>query len=473
MTKQSNETYYGKCWTAMSRRLAVAAVTVALAAGSWCAAQDQETVLHTFTGIEGGSSEDPGGGLTFNASGDLFGTTSTGGIGEFADGTVFELTLSAGGGFAFQTIHQFSQSTGDGSNPGSAVVFDAKGNLYGTTPNGGNGCGIVYELSPPTAPGGAWTETFLHKFDSDGDDGCNPSGRLIFDKAGDLFGGTFNGGGGLTNLFCRNGCGTTYKLHLANGVWTEKVLHRFTGAGTDGQSPSGGLAFDKANNLWGATAFGGAGNSSNCGDPNGGVGLCGTVFELTPNASGTWTESTLYSFVDASTGWNPFSGVILDEAGDLVGTTENGGTALQGTVFEITPEGGGQVTERLIHEFDGETDGTFPQTGLTLGAAGNLYGVVDDGGGTRFVCTENSGGGCGIVYELTPSSDGTWTETILYTFLGGADGAIPADDTLAFGANGDIFGSAGAGGDFNVSQTACSDFSNVPGGCGVLFELKP
>jgi hypothetical protein len=95
------------------------------------------------------------------------------------------------------------------------------------------------------------------------------------------------------------------------------------------------------------------------------------------------------------------------------------------------------------------------------------------GGGTAFVCTENSGGGCGIVYKLTPSSDGTWAETILYTFLGGADGAIPEDDTLAFGANGDIFGSAGAGGDFNVNQTGCSDFSNVPGGCGVLFELKP
>jgi uncharacterized repeat protein (TIGR03803 family) len=228
MMKTSNVMYYARCWTAMSKGLVVAAVTVALAAGSWCAAQDQETVFHTFTGVEGGSSEDPNSGLTFNASGDLFGTTSTGGVGEFADGTVFELTPKAGGGFTFKTIHQFSQATGDGSNPGSAVVFDAEGNLYGTTPNGGNGCGIVYELSPPTATGEPWTETFLHKFDSDGGDGCNPSGRLIFNKAGDLFGGTYNGGGGLSNLFCANGCGTTYRLHLANGEWTETVLHRFT-----------------------------------------------------------------------------------------------------------------------------------------------------------------------------------------------------------------------------------------------------
>src|SRR5580700_1014592 len=155
--------YYGKCWTAMNKGLAVAGVAVALAAGAWCAAQDQETVLHTFTGDEGCCSGDPNSVLTFNASGDLFGTTMTGGVGEFADGTVFEMTPKGAGGFALKTIHQFSQATGDGSNPSSAVVFDAKGNLYGTTPNGGNGCGIVYELSPPTTPGGVWTETFVHK----------------------------------------------------------------------------------------------------------------------------------------------------------------------------------------------------------------------------------------------------------------------------------------------------------------------
>jgi hypothetical protein len=158
-------------------------------------------------------------------------------------------------------------------------------------------------------------------------------------------------------------------------------------------SPSGGVAFDKAGNLWGSTVFGGAGDSSTCGDPNGGLGLSATVFELTPNANHTvWTESTLYSFVDASTGWNPFSGVILDQAGDLVGTTENGGIALQGTVFEITPFGGGQVTESLIHQFAGEAGGAFPANGLTLGAAGSLYGVVSQGGGNggENICTEDS-----------------------------------------------------------------------------------
>ena len=283
-------------------------------------------------------------------------------------------------------------------------------------------------LPPPRVE--PWTETFLHKFDSNGDDGCNPSGHLIFDKAGDLFGVTFNGGGasGIFETLCSNGCGTAYKLHLANGAWTQTILHHFTGEGTpDGVSPTGGLAFDKAGNLWGTTVFGGAGDSSTCGDPNGGLGLCGTVFELTPNANGTvWTESTLYSFVDASTGWNPFSGVILDAAGNLVGTTENGGIALQGTVFEDNPlKVAGKSTESLIHQFDGEADGAFPANGLTLGAEGSLYGVVSQGGGIGGVnvCTEDSDESCGIVYKLTPGSDGTWTETILYTFKGGADGA--------------------------------------------------
>jgi hypothetical protein len=460
---------YGKCLTVTSKALQMAAVIMGFAVSSVCAAQ--ETVLHTFNGVSGSGGSFPTGGLVFDANENLFGTTSAGGTGEFADGTVFKMSPDASGGFRFQTIHQFSQATGDGSDPGSSVVFDAAGNLYGATPNGGNGCGIVYELSPPAIEGGAWTETILHKFHRNGSDGCNPSGRLIFDKAGDLFGGTYLGGGGVTNLlFCSNGCGTTYKLHLADGVWTETVLHRFTGKGTDGENPSGSLAFDAAGNLWGATAFGGAGDSSTCGDPNGGPGQCGMVFELSPNVDGSWTESTQYSFKDATTGWNPFSGVIADKAGNLVGTTENGGSALQGTVFQITPEGNGTVKERLIHEFAGEADGSFPQSGLTLGAEGALYGTGYTGGGTAFVCKKDSGGGCGIVYKLTPNSDGSaWTETILYTFLGGTDGAIPSDDLLAVDASGDVFGSASDGGDFNVKKTGCP--GNLPGGCGVVFEV--
>jgi hypothetical protein len=141
---------YGKCLTAVSKSLAVAIITMGLAAGSLCAGQ--EAVLHTFVNKADGNS--PGGGLTFDTKGNLFGTTSVGGTGEFADGTAFELTPKASGGFTFHTIHQFSAATGDGASPGSAFILDANGNLYGVTPNGGNGCGIVYELSPPRVESG-------------------------------------------------------------------------------------------------------------------------------------------------------------------------------------------------------------------------------------------------------------------------------------------------------------------------------
>jgi uncharacterized repeat protein (TIGR03803 family) len=163
--------------------------------------------------------------------------------------------------------------------------------------------------------------------------------------------------------------------------------------------------------------------------------------------------------------------VIADQAGNLVGTTENGGSARDGTVFQITPKGNGNVEESLIHEFVGAADGSFPQSGLTLGAAGTLYGTAYVGGGTAFTCTKDSGGGCGIVFKLTPSSDGsTWTETILYTFLRGSDGAIPLNDTFALDANGDVFGSASSGGDFDFKKTGCP--GNLPGGCGVAFEVQ-
>src|SRR5579863_1100325 len=203
---------YGKCWTAMSKGLAMAAVAMGLATSSLCAAQ--ETVLHTFINKSDGSF--PFSGLTFDAKGNLYGTTDTGGSPEFGDGTVFKLTLNSSGEFTFQTIHAFSQAKGDGGNPAGSVVFDAAGNLYGTTSNGGNGtgCGIVYELSPP-ATGGQWRETILHKFNGGqqpNNDGYNSSGLLVLDQAGNLYGATASGGGGVNNIFCNHGCGTVFKM---------------------------------------------------------------------------------------------------------------------------------------------------------------------------------------------------------------------------------------------------------------------
>ena len=459
---------YGRWWTAISKAFVLAAVTVGLAASSL--AVGSETVLHTF--VNAGDGSLPFGGLTLDAKGNLYGTTDTGGLPEFGDGTVYQLKPDASGGFAFKTIHVFSQRTGDGGNPAGSVVFDQAGNLYGTTSNGGVGCGIVYELSPPTT-GGTWKETILHKFQGN-KDGCNSSGVVILDEAGDLFGATASGGGGLNNTFCNNGCGTVFELtKLANGKFTEKVIHRFTGENADGRNPLGGLVFDKSGNLWGTTQVGGHSESSAC---SGASRLCGTVFELTPNANGTWTESTLFSFTGSTTGTNPVTNLVIDQEGSLYGTTVNGGPSLEGLVFKLTPEGNGKVTESIVHDFGSGgccTDGVHPFNGLTIDAGGNLYGTVQGGGGTTNACT---GGfvdvGCGVVYKLTPNaSKTTWKETILYAFFGSSDGATPLDDHVAVDANGNVFGSAASGGDFDFNKTHC--VGNLPGGCGVVFEVKP
>jgi uncharacterized repeat protein (TIGR03803 family) len=455
---------YIKCLAALSKCCAVAAVTMGLAASSFGAGQ--ETVLHTFVNRSDGNS--PFSGLTIDAKGNLYGTTDTGGTGEFADGTVFELTPKASGGFTFKTIHGFSQANADGGNPAGSVVLDAAGNIYGTTSNGGSaGCGIVYQLS--RTKGGTWKETILHNFEGNRD-GCSSSGFVILDEAGDLFGATASGGGGVNNTFCNHGCGTVFELtKAANGTFTEKVIHRFTGENEDGRNPLGGLVFDKSGNLWGTTQVGGHSHSSTCG----GADVCGTVFELTPNANGTWTESTLFSFSDNATGFNPVTNLVIDDDGNLYGTTVNGGPSLEGLVFKLTPDGNGKITESIVHDFGSGgccTDGVHPFNGLTIDAAGNLYGAVQGGGGTTTVCT---GGfvdtGCGIVFKLTPNaSKTTWEETILYAFFGESDGANPLDDHVAVDANGNVFGSASAGGDFNAGCPG-----NLPGGCGVVFEVKP
>jgi uncharacterized repeat protein (TIGR03803 family) len=218
---------------------------------------------------------------------------------------------------------------------------------------------------------------------------------------------------------------------LANGQFTEKVIHRFTGENADGRNPLGGLVFDKSGNLWGTTQVGGQSESAAC---SGVQHLCGTVFELTPNANGTWTESTLFSFTGSTTGTNPVTNLVIDQEGNLYGTTVNGGPSLEGLVFKLTPEGNGKVTESIVHDFGSGgccTDGVHPFNGLTIDAAGNLYGAVQGGGGTTTVCT---GGdvpvGCGIVYKLMPNaSKTTWEKTFLPSSVR-AMGPLPWTTTL-------------------------------------------
>jgi uncharacterized repeat protein (TIGR03803 family) len=237
------------------------------------------------------------------------------------------------------------------------VVFDATGNLYGTTFYGGAyGDGTVFRLAP--GKNGDWTEKLLHNFDFNGEDGFSPRAGVIFDNSGKLYGTTVLGGAGDGTVF--------EETHGKNDSWTENVLHSFTGE-TDGGLANAPLVFDSSGSLYSTTVAGGS---------NG----LGNVFKLTRNAKGKWALTTLYSF-DNVDGVYPEGGVIFDSTGNLYGTTYEGGAYnSSGTVFKLTPGGGGTWKETVVHSFGNGTDGSTPDAGLIMDASGNLYGTTNAGG---------------------------------------------------------------------------------------------
>lgn len=341
-----------------------------VAGGGWT-----ETVLHNFQGSDGGS---PGrnGGLIFDAAGDLYGLANEGGT--YGYGTVFELTPSAGG-WTTTVLHNFSYGGKDGYSPVGSLIFDAAGNLYGTTSWGGTGpctsednlvgCGTVFELSPKT--GGGWTEKVLHSF-GNGTDGTFPVAGPVFDAAGDLYGVTYEGGTGSCLRDGYSGCGIVFELlPEAGGRWTERMLHHFNL--TNGAWPVGSLIFDKAGNLYGMTNGGGAYDF-------------GTAYELMPGAKGGWVEKILHNFNQSGvSGAAPYAGLIFDAAGNLYGTTSTYGAAGSGTAFELRPTASGPWTEWVLHAFgSGPRDGVNPVDSLIFGAGGNLYGTTDAGGTSSY-----------------------------------------------------------------------------------------
>jgi uncharacterized repeat protein (TIGR03803 family) len=351
------------------------------------------------------------------------------------------IVFVVGANAATETVlYNFRLGTG-GSYPSASLVFDAAGNLYGTTGEGGvYGFGVVFELAPKS--GGGWTKRVVHNFNLHAKDGGLPYAGLIIDRAGDLYGTTAGGG----DLACSEGdgygCGVVFELTpKGNGDWTETVLYRFNGL--NGFQPIGSVAFDGAGNLYGTTAGGGAH-------------ALGTVFELMPKAGGGWTEEVLHSFNrNGNDGVGPYAGVILDQAGNLYGTTVGGGTDAIGTVFELTPKAGGGWKEKILHSFKNNgNDGSNPQASLVFDALGNLYGTTRIGGSARGCSTE----GCGTVFELTPEADGGWTEKVVHTFrFNGTDGHFPTA-SLIFDASDNLYGTTLAGGSHND---------------GTAFELSP
>ena len=332
--------------------------------------------------------------LVFDPSGNLYGTTEGGGA--YGAGTVFKLSPTASGPWTETTLYSFGGFNGDGAWPISKLVFDVKGNLYGTTARTtgyGTGNGTVFELGPRSD--GTWQEVQLHNFGGQ-NDGAVPVAGLVFDRSGNLYGAT--SGGGPVNTQCPSyTCGTIFKLSPAGGnTWNESIVHYFSGP--DGDGPDAELIFDSAGNLYGTTA-------------DGGILGYGVVFKLTPAASGVWNESVLYTFKGGATdGFFPASRLTFDSAGNLYGTTWYGGTNISqsgwssGSLYKLTLGSSGW-TESIVHFFgSGASDGWFPQSGVLIDSSGNLFGTTSNGPGVQY------GTPGGTVYEITPWEPATIIE---------------------------------------------------------------
>jgi uncharacterized repeat protein (TIGR03803 family) len=413
----------------------VAALTLVLLATVTGAIAQTEKVLHTFGSAGDGAS--PMGNLIFDTAGNLYGTTFAGGA--YGYGTVFELSPSAHG-WSEKILHSFNYFGGpDGSEPCGGLIFDAAGNLYGTTSLGGlTSYGTVFQLSHT---GKSWTEKILHNFNDI--DGSGPCSNLAFDAAGNLYGTTVAGGPSF---------GIVFELTpTETGEWKEAILSGL--GGQNGSQPMAGVTFDSAGNFYGTAQLGG-----NCGIPAG----CGVVFEMTPASHGKWKETVIHSFDifnQSGDGWNPTAGVIIDAAGNVFGTTNAGGPLNAcdgqgcGAVYELTPAGGGAWTESILHNFGNGNQGSDLIGGLVFDAAGNIFGTTAGGGAFR----------CGTVFELSPQPGGGWNEKVLFTFEL-ADGCGPRASLIVDSA-GNLYGTTLYGGQHNTCNAGTS--------CGTVFEIIP
>jgi uncharacterized repeat protein (TIGR03803 family) len=347
------------------------------------------TTLVSFNGADGAN---PHAGLIADAFGDLFGTTYQGGTNN--DGTVFEIVKTSTGYLGTpDTLVSFGGT--NGAFPYAGLIADAAGNLFGTTHGGGAyGGGTVFEIVN-TGSGFAGTPTTLVRFD--GTDGANPEAGLIADAAGDLFGTTYQGG---TNV------GTVFEVAKTTNGYASTPTTLVTFNSTNGADPYGGLIADAAGDLFGTTALGGANDD-------------GTVFEIVKTGSGyAGTPTTLVSFNGAN-GALPSAGLIADAAGDLFGTTYQGGTNV-GTVFEVAKTTNGYASSPTTLVTFTSTNGADPYGGLIADAFGNLFGTTAYGGtnlldGTVF---ELSGAGFQIPPNPPPPS-GTTADMILHDSLDG------------------------------------------------------
>jgi uncharacterized repeat protein (TIGR03803 family) len=384
------------------------------------------TTVQSFDGTDG---NEPLGQLVQATNGNLYGTTFFGGA--YLGGTLFSITPTG----TFTTIYLFCSGgypCSDGRYPNAALVQATNGNLYGTTSNGANGGGTVFEITP------SGTLTTLYSFcaQTGCTDGANPAAALVQATSGNLYGTTSAGGA--------NGDGTVFEITPSGTLTTLYSFCSESGC-PDGLSPNG-LVQATNGNLYGTTFQGGA--NDNCPQYTG----CGTVFEITP----TGTLTTVYSFCPKSypctDGVNPNTGLIQATNGNLYGTTSAAGAHGGGTVFRITPSG----TFTTLYSFcskSGCADGFYPGAGLVQASDGNLYGTTSFGGAN----------GYGTVFKMTL----TGVLTTLYSFCPEgypcSDGFGPSA-ALVEATNGDLYGTNSEGG---ANSDGCSNE-----GCGTVFSLS-
>ncbi len=404
-----------------------------------------QRVLHEFDFSDGMVPES---GVIIDSTGNLYGTTLYGGINNcgWGDcGVVFKLSHDAEGKWTETILHRFTGDS-DGFNPSGALVRDLKGNLYGTTEAGGlYGGGTVFQLTP--LKNGKWRHTILHSFGTT-NDGSDPFGSLTFGRKGDLYGTTYSGG--LTGrCSARNGCGVVFKLTPGlRGKWTEGVLYRFSGK--DGANPTAGVFRNQEGRLYGATESGGDFNYCSYG--------CGVAFELTRHKDGVWAETVLHKFTGGADGAFPYGGLTSDHHGTFYGAAVLGGDfncygGGCGVVFKLSRDNSGKWRQTVLWTFNSITEGDEPYMAPILGPGDSLYG------------TTSFGEGYGNVYKLTPHADGKWTEGVLFGFNGGSGGWSPTG--IVFDKRGNLYGTTAAGGNSKV-QSCQGD-----NGCGLVYRLTP
>jgi uncharacterized repeat protein (TIGR03803 family) len=402
--------------------LFLAAAMTVLASAPAADAQSQFTLLHNFS-LEGGDGAGLWGSVAFDAQGNLYGTTSGGGI--YNAGTVFELSPSSDGSWSENILASFANGDLNGQEPSSGAAVDTKGNVYVTTAGGGpyHG-GTVLQFTPGSS---GWILTDIHDFCSQTNcsDGSVPYAGVTIDSKGNLWG-TAN---------------VVFELSPGSTGWTENVLYTFCTAFNcvGGAGALAGVTLDRAGNIFGETASGGHASA-------------GVVYELR-HAAGTWKETVPHSFLSFphDGGGGSLGALAIDSAGNLYGTTISGGTNICfsgcGTIFKLAPTTNGHWKETILYNFASGSTGFGPGGGVVIDTAGNLYGTTIYGGDA--FC------GCGVVYKLAPSSSGTWTYSVLHTFVD-IDGAIPDANMVLH--EGKLYGTAATGG---------------PGGGGVVFEITP